>query len=100
MNESRIFAEGLLASRYSGRLQTGRLGFGTRDFSLLHDIQTGSGAQLAPYPMNTGGCFPVGKANLGVKLNTHLDIMPRSRMMALYHRFLYVFMAWCLISYA
>jgi hypothetical protein len=32
------------------------------NFSLLHRIQTGSGAHPAAYPMVTGGSFPSGKA--------------------------------------
>jgi hypothetical protein len=32
---------------------------GTRDFSLLHSVQTGSGAHPASYIMGTGGYFPV-----------------------------------------
>jgi hypothetical protein len=31
------------------------------DFSLLHSIQTCSGAHLASYPMGTGGSFPTVK---------------------------------------
>jgi hypothetical protein len=31
-------------------------------FSLLHILQTGSGAQQASYPMGTGGSFHGGKA--------------------------------------
>jgi hypothetical protein len=31
-------------------------------FSLLHIVQTGSGAHAASYPMGTGGSFPGGKA--------------------------------------
>jgi hypothetical protein len=34
-----------------------------QDSSLLHSIQTGSGAHLASYTMGTGGSFPGGKAN-------------------------------------
>jgi hypothetical protein len=33
-----------------------------RDFSLLHSVQTGSGAHPASYTMGTRGCFPGGKA--------------------------------------
>jgi hypothetical protein len=33
-----------------------------QDFSLLHSVQTGSGAHPASYPMGTGGSFPGGKA--------------------------------------
>jgi hypothetical protein len=36
---------------------------GTRDFSLLHSIQTKSGAHTSLYPVGTGGCFPRGKAS-------------------------------------
>jgi hypothetical protein len=32
------------------------------DFSLLHVVQTGSGAHPASYPMGSRGSFPVGKA--------------------------------------
>jgi hypothetical protein len=46
----------------------GRPGFDSwkrQDFSLLHSVQTGSGAHPAPYPMDTGGASP------GVKLPGH-----------------------------
>jgi hypothetical protein len=33
-----------------------------QEFPLLHDVQTGSGAYTASYPMGTGGSFPGGKA--------------------------------------
>jgi hypothetical protein len=51
-----------------------RLGYGLDDrgvgdtfpamtnFSLLHNVPTGSGAQPASYPVRTRGCFPRGKA--------------------------------------
>jgi hypothetical protein len=32
-----------------------------QEFSLLHVVQTGSGAHPASYPMGTGGSFPEGK---------------------------------------
>jgi hypothetical protein len=31
-------------------------------FSLPHSVQTGSGVNLASYPMSIKGCFPGGKA--------------------------------------
>jgi hypothetical protein len=34
-------------------------------FSLLHSVQTGSGAHPASYPMGTAGDFPGGKADWG-----------------------------------
>jgi hypothetical protein len=37
-----------------------------QDFSLLHSVQTGSGAHPASYQMGTGGSFPGGKAAGGV----------------------------------
>jgi hypothetical protein len=33
-----------------------------QDFSLLHSVQTGSGAHTASCTMGTGGSFPGGKA--------------------------------------
>jgi hypothetical protein len=33
-----------------------------QEFSLLHVVQTSSGAHQASYPMGTGGSFPGGKA--------------------------------------
>jgi hypothetical protein len=33
-----------------------------QDFSLLHSVQTDSGAHPASYPMHTGGSGPGGKA--------------------------------------
>jgi hypothetical protein len=35
---------------------------GARNFSLLHTVQTGSGAHPASSPMGTGDSFPGGKA--------------------------------------
>jgi hypothetical protein len=31
---------------------------GTKDFSLLYSVETGSGAHPAPYSIGTGGSFP------------------------------------------
>jgi hypothetical protein len=44
------------------------------------NIQTGSGACPASYPMGTGGSFPGGKVAGGMKLNIHLHIVLRLRM--------------------
>jgi hypothetical protein len=51
---------------------------GVRHLSLLHSFQIGSGAHPASYSVGTGGSFP------GVKLTTHLQLVPRSRMVELY----------------
>jgi hypothetical protein len=39
-----------------------RVPVGSRMFSSIHIVQTGSGAHPASYPMVTGGSFPGGKA--------------------------------------
>jgi hypothetical protein len=51
---------------------------GAKDFSLLHIVQTGSGAR--PYPTGTVGW----KSGQLVKLTTHLRLVLRSRMVELY----------------
>jgi hypothetical protein len=50
----------------------------------LHSPQTGSGPHPASYPMGTGGGFTGGRYSGGVKLTTHLQLVPRSRMVELY----------------
>jgi len=45
----------------------------------LKTVLKSSGAQPA-YPMGTSGCFPGGKAVTGMKLITHLQLAPRSRI--------------------
>jgi hypothetical protein len=71
---------------------------GARDLSLLHGVQTGSGAHPASYIMGIEGSFPGDKSGCCVKLTTHLHLMPRSRMVEIYLHFPYVFMTWCLIN--
>jgi hypothetical protein len=53
---------------------------GAGNFSLHHRVQTGSGAHPPFCPMDTRGSFSGRKAACGVKLTTHLRLMPRSRM--------------------
>jgi hypothetical protein len=48
-------------------------------FSVLYSVQNESGAQAASYPMGI-----VGKAAGGVKLTTHLYLVPRSGMLDIY----------------
>jgi hypothetical protein len=60
-----------------------------RDVSLLYNVETGCGPHPASYPMSTGG----------LKLTTHLHLMPRPRMMELYFHLPYIFTAWYLIKY-
>jgi hypothetical protein len=56
----------IICSRYSDYVTgwtTGiRFPAGVRDFSLLHNIHTGSGANPASNPMGTKGSIPAGKA--------------------------------------
>jgi hypothetical protein len=59
-----------------------------RDFYIFHSIQTGSGAHLASYPMDTRGSFHGGKA-AGVSNWTFIDlnVVLRSRMLEIYLTF-------------
>jgi hypothetical protein len=69
------------------------------NFSLHHRVQNGSGAHPASCPTGTGGSFPGGIAAGGVKLTTHLRLVPRSRMSGAIPPFpQYVFMA-CLVKH-
>jgi hypothetical protein len=56
----------VIAQLYSTGLRAGwsrvRFQVGAGNFSLLHRVQTGSGAYLASYPMGTSGAFPGGRA--------------------------------------
>jgi len=64
-------------------LQAGRNGVripaGTRDFFLLQNVQTGSGAHRASYLMGTEA-LSRGKRNRSVKLTTHLHLEARLRI--------------------
>jgi hypothetical protein len=64
-------------------LEAGRNGVwipaGSRDFSLLQNVQTGHGARRASYLMSTGA-LSRGKRNRSVHLSTHLHLEGRLRM--------------------
>jgi hypothetical protein len=52
-----------------------------KDFSSSLCVQTGFAAHLASCPVGTGGILSPGlKCGRGVTLNTHLQLVPRSRM--------------------
>jgi hypothetical protein len=53
---------------------------GTKEFSSNLCVQTGSGAHPAPCTKDTGCPFPGAKRGLGMTLNTHPHLVPRSRM--------------------
>jgi hypothetical protein len=59
-----LFIMGELSQYTDGLHLDGRFRFpaGTRDFSFLHSIQTGTEIHPASYPMVTGGSFPERKA--------------------------------------
>jgi hypothetical protein len=54
-----------------------------RDFS-LQSVQTGSGAHLASFSVDTGGSFPGSVVVGGMKLTTHFHLVLRSRMVEIH----------------
>jgi hypothetical protein len=50
--------------------------FRVKKFSLLHIVQTGSEVHPSSYPLGIGGSFR-GESGRGVKLTTHLQLVPR-----------------------
>jgi hypothetical protein len=70
---------------------------GAGNFSLHHRVQNGSVAHLASYPMGTRGCF-LGSSGRGVKLTTHLHLVPKSMSGAIHPLPQYTFMEWCLVK--
>jgi hypothetical protein len=54
-----------------------------QEFSVLHVIQTGSGAHPASYQMGIGDSFPGSKA-AGGEANHSLQLVPRSRKCGTY----------------
>jgi len=82
-----------------------RCSFRSRDIdgivSVLHRLQTGSGAHPASYPVGTGGSFSEGVSGRGVNPTTHLHLLLRLRMRrAIYPIPQYVFMGWCLVKHS
>jgi len=73
----------------SARLRAGRSGVrilpGAGYSFVHHCVHTGSGTHPASYPMVSGGSFPGGKAARGVKLITHLLLVPRSKNASSYN---------------
>jgi hypothetical protein len=66
-------------------------------FSILHSFQTGSGAHQPPIQWVLAA-LSTGIKRPGVKLATHLHLMPRTRMVSYNSNSLYVFIEYCLIS--
>jgi hypothetical protein len=68
------------------------------NFTLHHRFQTGSGAHPASYSVSIRDSLPGSKA-MGVKLTTHLHLVPRSRMHGNILPFpQYAFTAWCSVK--
>jgi hypothetical protein len=81
-NPQSVITGARTAQWYSSGLQVGWSGVpipaGVGNFSRHHSVRTGSGAQLASsYPK---GLFPWGLSGRGVKLTTHLHLVPMSRI--------------------
>jgi len=53
---------------------------GVGAFTPCHPVQIGSGVRPAFHPMGTEGPFPRIKAGGGMRLTTHLHLVPRLRM--------------------
>jgi hypothetical protein len=66
---------------------------GAENFSLHHRVQNGCGAHPASYPVGTRA------TSLGVKLTTHLRLMPSENAWRYTSTPQYVFMAWCLVKH-
>jgi hypothetical protein len=64
----------------------------SKEFFLLHVVQTDSRARLAPYPVGTGGAL-LGSGR-GVKLTTHLQLVPSSRKCGSIHPLPHI-PSWC-----
>jgi hypothetical protein len=72
---------------------------GAGNFYPHQRVRTGSGAHPASYPMGTRGLFPWGYSGRGVKMATHLHLVPRSRMRGYIPPLpQYAFMAWCSVK--
>jgi hypothetical protein len=70
------------------------------NFSLRHRVQTGSGAPPSLLLKGSGGALTGGRSAGGVKLTTHLHLVPRLRIHAVIPPSpQYVFMAWCLVKH-
>jgi hypothetical protein len=77
-----------------GRSSRVRFLAGAGNFSLHHRVQNGFGAHPALYPVGTRGFFL-----WGVKLTTHLHLVPRSKNEWIYTSTpQYAFMAWCSVE--
>jgi hypothetical protein len=69
------------------------------NFSLHHRVQNGSGAPSSLLSNGYQGIYPWGQSGMGVKLTTHLNLVPRLRMHGVIPPVSqYVFVAWCSVK--
>jgi hypothetical protein len=69
--------------RATGWMAWVRFPAGERDFSILHSVQNNAGATPSLLFNEYLGLFPKGLSGWGVKLTTHLHLIPMSRMVDL-----------------
>jgi hypothetical protein len=93
-------------SRYSTGLQTGRLRFSCsipgRGWEFFSSPPCPEQLWGPPSLLSNGyqGFFPLGQSSQGVKLTTHLHLVPRSQMSGAIPLLpQYIFMAWCLVKH-
>jgi hypothetical protein len=70
-----------------------RIAVGARDFSLLQNVQTGSGAHPVSYSLHTG-VLSWGYSGWGMKFTTHQCLVLRLRMSGAVPLLPYALMAW------
>ena len=87
-----------IMTRLRAELSTIRIPVGAIYLSLPKNVQTGSGAHPASHVMDIGG-LSIEKISRGMKLTTHLQLVPRLTMRgAIPLHPLYAFMAWTAIT--
>jgi hypothetical protein len=93
--KSRDNSTGIAIRLRAGRSSGVRFPTGAGNFSLHHLVQNSSGATQPPIEWVRGAVY------LGVKLTTHLHLVPRSRIRgAIPPLPQYVFMAWWLVKHS
>jgi hypothetical protein len=86
--------------RLDDRVSRVRLPVGAGNFSLHHRVQNGSVAHPASYTMDVPGALSLGYSGRGVKLTTHLHLVPRSKNEWSYTSIpQYVFVTRCLVNH-
>jgi hypothetical protein len=72
--------------------ESGLIPDGDERFFLLHNVQTGRGADPPFHTMGTGGLYPRISSGRSVKLAIHLYLVPRLKMVEIYlHCFMHFY---------